>query len=57
MIVTGPVDPHQAGGDAYLRELVALRRELGLEDAVAVDAHVIAALAGDEREMLPGGHD
>jgi glycosyltransferase involved in cell wall biosynthesis len=33
LIVTGPVDPHQAGGDAYLRELAALRRELGLEDA------------------------
>jgi glycosyltransferase involved in cell wall biosynthesis len=33
LIVTGPVDPHQAGGDVYLRELQALRRELGLEDA------------------------
>jgi glycosyltransferase involved in cell wall biosynthesis len=33
LIVTGPADPHQAGGDAYLRELQVLRRELGLEDA------------------------
>ena len=33
LILTGPVDPHQAGGDAYLRELQVLRRELGLEDA------------------------
>ena len=33
LIVTGPVDPHQAAGDAYLRELQVLRRELGLEDA------------------------
>jgi glycosyltransferase involved in cell wall biosynthesis len=33
LIVTGPVDPHQAGGDAYLRELQVLRRELGIEDA------------------------
>jgi mannosylglucosylglycerate synthase len=33
LIVTGPVDPHHAGGDEYLRELEALRRELGLGDA------------------------
>jgi glycosyltransferase involved in cell wall biosynthesis len=33
LIVTGPADPHHASGDAYLRELQVLRRELGLEDA------------------------
>ena len=31
LIVTGPVDPHQANGAAYLRELQVLRRELDLE--------------------------
>ncbi len=31
LIVTGPVDPHQADGAAYLRELQVLRRELDLE--------------------------
>jgi glycosyltransferase involved in cell wall biosynthesis len=34
LIVTGPVDPHQAGGDGYLLELRELRRALRLEDAV-----------------------
>ena len=33
LIVTGPADPHQAIGDAYLHDLQQLRRELGLEDA------------------------
>lgn len=33
LMVTGPADPHRAGGDAYLRELQALRRELGLGGA------------------------
>lgn len=33
LLVTGPADPHQAGGDAYLGELQALRAELGLERA------------------------
>lgn len=33
LIVTGPADPHLAGGDAYLHDLLVLRRELGLEDA------------------------
>jgi glycosyltransferase involved in cell wall biosynthesis len=31
LIVTGPVDPHRAGGVEYLRELQTLRRELDLE--------------------------
>ncbi len=33
LVVTGPADPHQAGGEDYLRDLQVLRRELGLEDA------------------------
>jgi len=32
LVVTGPVDPHRPSGRAYLEQLLALRRALGLED-------------------------
>ncbi|CAN5579200.1 hypothetical protein BH23CHL8_BH23CHL8_01250 [soil metagenome] len=46
LIVTGPVDPHDPGQQAHLTRLLALRRELGLEDA----AWFLSAEGG---ELLP----
>jgi glycosyltransferase involved in cell wall biosynthesis len=34
LVVTGPVDPHRAGLDGYLDELLALRHALGLDAVV-----------------------
>ena len=43
LVISGPVDPHDALGADHLAELTALREDLGLADVV----HILAATAGD----------
>lgn len=47
LVVTGPLDPHDAASGAYLRELRALRRDLHLEAAAVFLADMLAEPAGD----------
>ncbi len=48
LIVTGPVDPHDRAERSYLERLLALRHELGLDDAVLFLAHGEAGQPSDE---------
>ncbi len=47
IVVTGPLDPHDAASGAYLRELRDLRRDLHLEAAAVFLAEVLAEPASD----------
>lgn len=47
LVVTGPLDPHDAGAPAYLGELVALRGELGLDGAALFLAELLAEPPAD----------
>jgi glycosyltransferase involved in cell wall biosynthesis len=47
LVVTGPVDPHDSAGGAYLAELRALRHALALDEGAVFLADVLAGLAPD----------
>ncbi len=47
LVVTGPVDPHDAAASAYFATLVGLRRELGLDEAAAFLAELLPEPASE----------
>ena len=51
LIVTGPPGPHNPANDAYLRSLLALRRELGLETS----AHFLYELDRPDQPQIREG--
>jgi glycosyltransferase involved in cell wall biosynthesis len=47
LVVTGPLDPHDATAATYFQQLVRLRRSLGLEGAAVFLAEVLEGPASD----------
>jgi len=49
LVVTGPPGPHNPSNVAYLTDLLALRRDLGLREA----AHFVYELGDEEQPLVP----